>query len=113
MLLRHLSAVSQRREISAHFATRLGLKRIVLYSEFNEGGLDWAEMKHEDTKNMETKLRVGDIVTVPIKNRWGIECAATIEAVRESSVDANGLEHGRTGADRFVTGIPFDVITPT
>ena len=55
---------------------------------------------------------VGDLVTVPIKNRWGIDCAATIEAVHESSVDATVWNMDGPGADRLVTGIPFSALTP-
>ena len=31
---------------------------------------------------------VGDIVAVPIKNRWGVYCAATIKAVHAETSDA-------------------------
>lgn len=58
------------------------------------------------------KFRAGQVVTVPIKNRWGINCAATIEAVYESSVDATVWNMDGPGGDRLVTGIPFSVITP-
>lgn len=55
------------------------------------------------------KPKVGDLVTLPIKNRWGVDCAATIEAVHEDSVDATVWNMDGPGGDRFVTKIPFDV----
>ena len=60
-------------------------------------------------KNNTTLLKVGDIVTIPIKNRWGIDCAATNIAVHESSADATVWNMDGPGADREVTGIPFSV----
>jgi hypothetical protein len=54
-------------------------------------------------------LSVGDIVTVPLKNRWGIDCAATIEAVHAETVDATVWNLDGPGADRLVTGIPHSV----
>ena len=54
---------------------------------------------------------VGDIVTVPIKNRWGIDCAATITKVNEDTVDATVWNMGGPGADGEVTEIPFSVCT--
>lgn len=59
------------------------------------------------------RYKVGDIVKVPIKNRWGIDCAATIERVNEASVDATVWNMDGPGADCLVTGIPLDVITPS
>ena len=50
---------------------------------------------------------VGDLVTVPIKNRWGMDCAATITAVHAGTVDATVWNMDGPGADREVTGIPF------
>ncbi len=58
-------------------------------------------------------FRAGEIVTVPIKNRWGVDCAATIESVHKSSVDATVWNMDGPGADRFVTGIPFSALTPS
>lgn len=55
------------------------------------------------------RLSVGDIVTVPIKNRWGIDCAATIKAVHADTVDATVWNMDGPGADRLVTGIPHSV----
>ena len=56
-----------------------------------------------------TTLNIGDIVTVPIKNRWGVDCAATITAVHEESVDATVWNMDGPGADREITGIPLSV----
>ena len=58
------------------------------------------------------RLSVGDIVTVPIKNRWGIGCAATIEAVHAETVDATVWNMDGPGADRLITGIPHSVCEP-
>ena len=55
---------------------------------------------------MSSKISIGDIVTVPVKNRWGIDCAATVEAVHAETVDATIWNMDGPGADRFVTGIP-------
>ena len=52
---------------------------------------------------------IGQIVTVPIKNRWGIDCAATIEAVYDETFDATVWNMDGPGADRLVTGIPYSV----
>jgi hypothetical protein len=60
-------------------------------------------------KTKKPELKVGDIVGVPIKNRWGIDCAATIEVVHESTVDARVWNMNGPGADQLVTGIPVSV----
>ena len=58
------------------------------------------------------RLSVGEIVTVPIKNRWGIDCAATIEVVHAETVDATVWNMDGPGADRLITGIQHSVCEP-
>ena len=60
-------------------------------------------------RSMTPPFSIGDIVTVPIKNRWGIDCAATIEAIHAETVDATVWNMDGPGADRLVTGIPHSV----
>ena len=55
------------------------------------------------------EIKVGDIITVPIKNRWGIGCAATVEVVKDDTVDATVWNMYGPGADHLVTNIPKSV----
>jgi hypothetical protein len=60
--------------------------------------------------NENRKFKIGDAVFVSIKNRWGLDCAATIEAVHENTVDATVWNMDGLGANRLITGIPYSVL---
>lgn len=67
----------------------------------------------DDDVSTETSFSVGDIVTVPIKNRLGIDCAAVIVAVYADTVDATVWNIDGPGANKLVTGIPRSVCEAT
>ena len=56
-----------------------------------------------------SELKAGDVVFVPIKNRWGLDCAATIEAVHPETVDATVWNMNGPGANQLITKIPRSV----
>jgi hypothetical protein len=57
-------------------------------------------------------IKVDDLVIIPIKNRWGLDCAATVRTVYSSSFDATVWNMMGPGDDMFVTDIPFSEIIP-
>jgi len=58
-------------------------------------------------------LGVGELVITRIKNRWGLECAGTIEAIHGDTADVRVWNMNGPGADMLVTGITVgDSIIP-
>jgi hypothetical protein len=53
-------------------------------------------------------LGVGELVITRIKNRWGLECAGTVEARHGDTADVRVWNMNGPGADMLVTGIPLD-----
>lgn len=56
-------------------------------------------------------LGVGELVITRIKNRWGLECAGTVEARHGKTADVRVWNMNGPGADMLVTGIPIDELT--
>jgi hypothetical protein len=52
----------------------------------------------------------GDLIILPIKNRWGLDCAATVIRSYDEFVDATVWNMNGPGADREITKIPIEVI---
>jgi hypothetical protein len=53
---------------------------------------------------------VGDLVLVPIKNRWDLNCTGEIQEIHEDTVDVLVYNMGGPGDNKVVTGIPFSQI---
>ena len=56
-------------------------------------------------------LGVGDLVITRIQNRWGLDCAGTVEARHGDTADVRVWNMNGPGADMLVTGIPLDELT--
>jgi hypothetical protein len=56
-------------------------------------------------------LGAGDLVITRIKNRWGLECAGTVESVNGDTADVRVWNMNGPGADMLVTGIPTSELT--
>lgn len=56
-------------------------------------------------------LGVGELIITRIKNRWGLECAGTVEARHGDTADVRVWNMNGPGADMLVTGIPLDELT--
>lgn len=67
-------------------------------------------MKNTQDDNAEA-VRVGDLVITRIKNRWGLECAGTVESRHGETADVRVWNMNGPGADMLVTGIPLDELT--
>lgn len=57
-------------------------------------------------------MKTGDLVITRFRNRWGIECAGTIEAIRGDTADVRVWNAHGPGADMLATGVPIAELTP-
>lgn len=66
---------------------------------------DGADEEYRETHTR--SMKVGDLVITKLKNRWGLDCAGTVERVLEESADVRVWNLNGPGADLLVTGIPL------